>query len=228
VHCRQLSERASLGIWDATLAPRIKRLGRMAEVGSDNLKPDGVKQRVVEVEPGSHAPSYQRAVYISSGQSLIGLASELMHKLTVANDPAFGARLRRLIPVRYKNARRFAIDGMGWPETAGPQRLANYLKGRVPDLETGVLMADKLGVTVAELYGLEQVNSEHDEALLDILRNLMSLEGIPQETADNIANASLVAQRLMLRLPDDDPLPTRAKYAARVAWTQRPNPAPGR
>ena len=224
----ELRERAAVRVGNAALAPRIEPLWRVPEMRADDTEPDGVDQGVMCMEPLSHAPEYQRCVYISSGQSLIGRAAALMHKLSVASDPSFGERLRVLIGAAgYKNPRRFAIDGMGWPETAGPQRLTNYLKGRLPDIETGAKMAEALKINIGDLYGLDQANSENDEALLDILRNLMSLEGIPPETADTIARTSLVAQRLLQRLPDDDPLPTRVKYAARVAWTQRPNQATG-
>jgi hypothetical protein len=152
-----------------------------------------------------------------------------MQKLAVANDPAFGARLRQLIPLAgYKNPRRFAIDGMGWSEDGGPQRLNTYLKGRLPDIETTVTMAEKLKVSVADLLGLHEASSANDEMLGGILRNLLLLADIPADKADTIASASLAAQRLLLGFPDDEPLPTRTKYAARAAWIQQQPPAQGR
>lgn len=195
---------------------------------ADDVGSDGSDQGVVCVQTVNHDPFYQHSVYISRDETFICLASALMQKLGVANDPIFGERLRALIPAAgYKNPRRFAIDGMGWPDAAGPQRLNQYLKGRVPDLETAVTMADRLNVTIATLLGLSDLNFGTDETLRDILRHLLALEGIAPEKADTIASASLAAQKLMQLLPDDDPLPTRAKYAARVAWTQRPNQGPG-
>jgi transcriptional regulator with XRE-family HTH domain len=177
----------------------------------------------------SHAPFYQRSVYISRGQTFIGANTLLMHKHAVANDPAFGARLKALIPLAgYKNARRFAIDGMGWPDSAGPQRLNGYLKGRVPEAETLIQLAEALGVTVTELLGLDASSSAADESLQGILRHLLELEGIPHDKADTIASALIAARQLFQAFPDEEPLPVRTKYAARAAWIQRQQPAPNR
>jgi len=216
-----------MSVGDASDAPRVQTLRRLAEVRAYDIAADRLDQRVVNVEAFGHSSFYQRTVYTSSPQSFICSGSLLMQKLGMAEDTKFGERLRELIPLAgYKNPRRFAIDGMGWLPDSGPQRLNQYLKGRIPDLETAVEMADKLNVSIAGLLGVDDLSSGDDATLRDILRHLLSLEGIPPEKADTIASASLAAQRLLQLLPDDDPLPTRAKYAARVAWTQLPNQGP--
>lgn len=194
-----------------------------------HVAPDGAKNAILGMEMLGHAPFYQRSVYISRGQSFIGVATALLHKRAVANDPSFGARLKALIPLAgYKNPRRFAIDGMGWPESAGPQRLNQYLKGRVPDAETLVQMADALSVSVTDLLGLDQTSSSADESLQGILRHLLELEGILPDKADTIASALIAARRLFQAFPDEEPLPVRTKYAARAAWLQRQQPEPSK
>jgi transcriptional regulator with XRE-family HTH domain len=199
----------------------------MTEVGPHHVQTDGLDKCVVAMKSGWHSPEYQHSVYIASGQTFIGVAAALMHKLSVANDPEFGARLRAMITLAgFKNPRRFAIDGMGWPTEGGPQRLNAYLKGRIPDVETLVGIAEALNSTVGSLLGLDQVSSASDEGMRGILRHLLSLEGIEPDKADTIASASLAAQRLLRAFPDDEPLPTRAKYAARAAWLQQQSPAP--
>lgn len=146
-----------------------------------------------------------------------------MHKRDVANDPEFGARLRTLISLAgFKSLRRFAIDGMGWPEDGGAQKLNNYVKGRIPDVETLLKMADALKVSVVDLLGMQDANSAPDEGWKDILQHLLELEGIPSDKADTIASVSLAAQRLFRAFPEEEPVETRARYAARAAWSQRP------
>jgi transcriptional regulator with XRE-family HTH domain len=196
---------------------------------ANHLRADGADQFVMGVEIGSHASLYQRAVYISSGQTFIGTTTALMQKLGVANDPEFGQRLREAIEAAgYRNPRRFAIDGMGWDEQSGPQRLINYLKGRIPEVETLLALAEKLGTSVGALLNLQGVNSEADEGLKGILQHLLSLEGIDADKAGTIASVSLAAQRLLRAFPEDEPLPTRAKYAARAAWLQQQIPKTNR
>jgi hypothetical protein len=154
----------------------------------------------------------------------IGRFAALMHKLSVANDPRFGERLRQLIPLAgFKNPRRFAIEGMGWPEEGGPQRLNNHLKGRIPDVETLVQMAGVLRVSLADLLGIG-ASFGPDEGLHGILRHLLELEGIAPDKADTIASVSLAAQQLYQAFPDEEPVPTRARYAAHAAWLQQRNP----
>lgn len=182
----------------------------------------GGEDAVFGVKYIGHDPLYQRCVYTSRGQTFIGRAAALMHKLRVANDPEFGKRLRALIPLAgFKSARRFAIDGMGWPEEGGPQRLNSYLKGRVPDVETLAQMASALRVSLPDLLGMHDANAAPDEGWKGILIHLLELEGIPSDKADTIASVSIAAQRLLRALPEDDPLATRARYAARAAWIQR-------
>lgn len=196
---------------------------------ANHLRADGANQFVMGVEIGSHASLYQRSVYISSGQTFIGTTTALMQKLGVANDPEFGQRLREAIEAAgYRNPRRFAIDGMGWDEQSGPQRLINYLKGRIPEVETLLALAEKLGTSVGALLNLQGVNSEADEGLKGILQHLLSLEGIDADKAGTIASVSLAAQRLLRAFPEDEPLPTRAKYAARAAWLQQQIPKTNR
>jgi len=198
-------------------------------MGPNDIRADGLDKRVVGMRFRSHAPLYQRGVYISSAQSFIARHSTPMQKDGVEKDASFGDRLRSAIAASpFKNARQFAIKGMEWPETAGPQRLNGYLKGRVPDVETLVAMADKLGVSLAALLGLSEDGPSIDEPSIGILRHLLQLEGIPEDKADMIANASFAAHRLMRGFPDDEPLLVRMKYAARAAWLQQHHPAPGR
>jgi hypothetical protein len=214
----------------ASHAPRVETLWRQTELSPDHVVADFLDDEGVGVQVlGGHTAKYQHSVYIASGQTFIGLAAALMHKLRVAHDPEFGERLRRLIPMAgYKNPRRFAIDAMGWPETAGPQRLNGYMKGRIPDVETLVQMSEELHVSVADLLGLHDPSSSQDEGLKGILQNLLVLEGIAPDKADTIASTSLAAQRLLRAFPDEEPLPTRAKFAARAAWLQQQPPATGR
>lgn len=219
---RQLGNGSAVSGWDAPNAPCIEALWRKPELRPQHRAPEGLDDRVVCMEFGSHAALYQQPVYISRGQSFIGRFAAMMHKRGVANDPEFGARLRKLIPLAgYKNPRRFAIDGMGWPEDGGPQKLNNYLKGRIPDVETLLQIADTLRVSVSDLLGLHDINAAPDEGWRDILQHLLELEGIPADKADTIASVSLAAQRLFRAFPEEEPLSTRARYAARAAWIQR-------
>ena len=220
----QLSERTPMCVGDAPHPPCVERLRGLPEMRANHARSDGLDKAIVGVTTGGHAPEYQRSVYIARGQTFIGIAATLMHKLAVAHDTQFGERLRGLIAnAGFKNARRFAIDGMGWGDQSGPQRLNQYLKGRIPDAETLVQMATRLGVGIDELLGLDGVNAVAEAGMRDILTHLLQLEGIPPDRADTIANVSLEAQRLLKAFPEDEPLPTRAKYAARAAWLQRPS-----
>lgn len=229
MQCSQLSDGGLVGVRHASNTPCVEALRGQAEGGSDQLRTDTLNDVIIGMEFRGHAPLYQRRVYTSRGQSFIGVAAALLHKRAVANDPAFGARLKALIPAAgFKNPRRFAIDGMEWPESAGPQRLNQYLKGRVPDAETLIQMASVLGVSVTELLGLDQASSAADESLQGILQHLLELEGIQSDKADTIASALIAARRLFQAFPDEEPLPVRTKYAARAAWIQRQPPALGR
>lgn len=218
----ELSNSASMGVWDSPLPPCVQALRGQPELLPDEIGADGVDQGVMGRGFGEHASKYQRSVYIARGQTFIGRAAVLMHKLSVAHDPEFGARLRTLIPLAgYKNPRRFAIDGMGWDADGGPQKLNNYMKGRIPDVETLVQMAAALKVSVTDLLGVSGTSAIPDEGLKGILRHLLELEGISPDKADTIANVSLAAQRLLQVFPDEEPLLTRVKFAARAAWHQR-------
>lgn len=220
-----------MSVRDASYAPGIKALRALTEMGANYGGTDRLHHGVMGMEFRGHDALYQRSVYISSAQTLIYLRHALRQKRAVEKDPAFGERLLGLIKQSpYKNRRRFAIDAMGWPEENGPQRLQNYLNGRVPDIELAAMMAEKLGVSVMALYGLPEDGSDSpsavtDESLKDILLHLLSLEGIEPEKADTLASACLAAQRLLRVLPDEDPIATRAKYAARAAWHQRQSQA---
>lgn len=208
--------------------PSVKTLRTELELGSDEIVPDFLEQHGVGVKLGGHAQEYQRCVYIARGQTFIGIAAALMQKLRVAHDPEFGARLRRFIEqAGFRSARQFAIKGMGWPEDSGAQRLNQYLKGRIPEVETLLAMADALKAPVADLLGLNGANSSVDEGLKGILQHLLALEGIAPDKADTIANALLGAQRLLRAFPDEEPLPTRTKFAAQAAWLQHQHPMPG-
>lgn len=228
MQCSQLGDGRPVGVWHPSNSPCIKALRGEAETGSHQLRSDVLNDAIVGMEFSGHSPLYQRSVYTSRGQSFIGVAATLLHKRGVANDPEFGARLKALIPLAgYKNQRRFAIDGMGWPDTAGPQRLNLYIKGRVPDAETLIQMAAALNVSVTELLGLDQSSSSADASLQGILQHLLALEGIPSDKADTIASALIAARQLFQAFPDEEPLPVRTMYAARAAWIQRRQPAPG-
>lgn len=223
-----MSDGCAMRVRHAPLPPCIQPLWAQPEVSAQDIEADVLQDRVMSVGLG-HGPWYQRSVYTSRGHTFIGVAAALMHKLRVAKDPEFGERLRHLIPLAgFKNPRRFAIDGMGWPPEAGPQRLNEYLKGRIPEVETLVQMAERLNTSVADMLGLHSPNSVPDEGLKGILRHLLELEGIHPDKADTIASALLGAQRLLSAFPDEEPLPTRAKYAARAAWLQQRPPLPGR
>lgn len=227
MNSRKLRESASVRVRDAADPPSVQPLWRLPKAGANDARADLLDQGVMSVKLAGHAPKYQRKVYISRGHSLIGSHDAVRHILAVQNDPAFGERLKRLIEdAGYKSARKFALEGLGWPADNGAQRLNNYLRGRIPNIEIAALMAGKLGVTVMALYGLDDTHSEPDAALADILRHLLALEGIAPERADTIASASISAQRLLGVLPDDDPLPVRLKYATHAAWHQRPHPEP--
>jgi transcriptional regulator with XRE-family HTH domain len=222
-----LSNSSSMRVRDAPAPPSVEPLGGEAEGLSDELGADRLDQVVVGVRVRGHTPEYQHSVYISRGQTFIGLAAAVMHKLRVAHDPAFGERLRHYIArSEYKNPRRFAIGGMGWPEDSGAQRLNQYLKGRIPDVETLLAMSDAINVSVSDLLGLHGPSSAPDEGLRGILQHLLALEGIEADRADTIASALLGAQRLLRAFPDEEPLPTRAKFAARAAWLQQQSPTP--
>lgn len=218
-----------MSVGNASLAPRVKALRRLTEDGADDARANLLDQGVMGVELAAHAAKYQRSVYISRGQSFIGVDASLRQTAAVEYDKAFGDRLRALIKASgFKNPRRYAIDGLERPADSGPQRLNNYLKGRVPDVETARIMAESLNVTAMRLYGLDEANTAADVALIDILRHLLSLEGISADKADTIASASLAAQRLLQRLPDDDPIQIRVKYAAKAAWHQQQMPEIGK
>lgn len=219
----QLSDGGAVSMRHAAYSPGVETLGRELEGRTDQLGADLVDEATIGAAFSGHDPLYQRSVYTSRGQTFIGLAAALMHKLAVADDPEFGERLRALIPLAgYKNPRRFAIDGMGWPESAGPQRLNNHLHGRIPDVETLVQMAGALKVSVSDLVGLHNSSSAADEGMKGILRQLLELEGIPPAKADTIASTSVAARRLLEAFPEEEPLPIRAKFAARAAWLQQP------
>lgn len=224
---RELSDRGPMRVRDATNSPRIQALRAKLERLPDQLGTEVFDQGIVGVECGSHAPLYQRCVYTARGQTFIGLADALLHKLRVAQDPKFGLRLRDAIArAKYKSSRQFAIEGMGWTAETGPQRLNNYLKGRIPEVETLIAMADKLNESVSDLLGLRDPSSASEAGLRDTLRHLLELAGIEPEQADTIANVSLAAQRLYQAFPEEEPAPTRAKYAARAAWLQQHSPTP--
>lgn len=127
----------------------------------------------------------------------------------------FGERLLAAIQAsEFKNPNRLAV-ALEW----SPQRLNNYIKkSRVPDRASLRALAAKLKTTPEALL------SEDDEtALRDILLRLFELEGIPEERADTIASAFLVAKRLLSTFPDEGELQTRARLAAHSAWqTQLP------
>lgn len=218
-----MSDCASVRVGDAPLAPCVQALRGQSELLSNEVGTDGIDQRVMSGGFREHDPKYQHSVYIARGQSFIGQLAWVLHKLRVANDPEFGRRLKRLIKESpdFRSARAFALDGLGWPIDGAAQRLQNYLNGRIPDVETLVQISDALGVTVADLLGISGPSYVPDEALKGILQHLLELEGIAPDKADTIASASLAAQRLLQVFPDEEPLTTRTKFAARAAWHQQ-------
>lgn len=204
-----------MSVGDAALAPSVKALMAQLELGAQNGRPDLVDKLAMGMPISEHAPLYQRCVDTTSPLSFIARTSLLPDGCRMS----FGCRLKAAIKgAGYKNPRRFAIDGLGWDEQGGPQRLQNYINGRVPDRETLKLIAAKLGTSPGEL-----LNESVDAGLRDILLTLLELEGIPVEKADTLASAVLAAKRLLEAAPNDGPLATRAKIAAHAVWqTQRP------
>jgi transcriptional regulator with XRE-family HTH domain len=139
----------------------------------------------------------------------------------MAFDPVFGERLRAaIVAAGYKSMRKFTLERLHWDAGSGPQRLQNYLNGRIPDVETIGQLADATGSSVAFLLGLPASGAD-DPELRDILVHLLALADIPADTADTIASAALEGRRLLRAFPEEEPLATRAKFAARAAWHQR-------
>jgi transcriptional regulator with XRE-family HTH domain len=189
------------------------------ELSSDRRRSDIINKLAMGVPITEHVPLYQRSVDTTSPNSLIAAHCALMHNAGMS----FGCRLRDAIRAAgFKSARRFALDGLGWDEATGPQRLQNYLGGRIPDRDTLKLIAGKLGTTPGEL-----LNEGADEALRDILLPLLQLGDIPPDKADTIASAFLEAKRLIEVLPDEGPMQTRARIAAHAAWQTQHYPTPG-
>jgi hypothetical protein len=204
-----------MSMGDAALLPRMKALEAKPELLAEERSAYRIDQLGMGMKFCGHAPLYQRCVDIASPDVLIAISLALMQ----CDGVSFGDKLRSAIRAAgFKSPRRFAIDGMGWPESSGPQRLDNYLKGRIPDVPTVMAMASALNVSLGTL-----LSEATDDALRDILSSLLALEGIPEDKADTIANVAIVAKALLETLPDETPLPARARLAAHAAWrTQQP------
>lgn len=204
-----------MSVRDAALPPSVQALMAELELSAENGRPDLVNEFAVRVPVCEHAPLYQRCVDIASALSFI--AGERL--LPDNRRMSFGTRLKAAIrQAGYKSARRFAIDGLGWDEQGGPQRLQNYINGRIPDRETLKLIASKVNTSPSEL-----LNEGVDAGLRDILLTLLQLEGIPAEKADTLASAVVEAKRLLEAAPAEADLGTRARLAAQLVWqTQHP------
>jgi hypothetical protein len=224
----ELHECGPLLVGDAPFPPGMQRLRAQTEMRPDEVDADRLHEIVVGVPVFAHgAARYQRAVYISSPQSFMGGKHLFRHIVGMASDTAFGERLEAAIKdAGFKNPRRFAIDAMNWPDSSGPQRVQNYIKGRIPDDDTLNLMAGKLGVSPVALLGYDP--NAADAEIRDILRYLLELAGIGPGQADTIASAAFEARQLLRGLPEEGPPDIRARIAAHAAWRQRRSPTLGK
>lgn len=163
---------------------------------------------------------YQHPVDTARGQSFIPAIYALRHIGRMATQPldtAFGERLKAAIRrAGFKSDRRFALDGLKWDASNGPQRLSNYIKGRIPDAPTLRQIAAALSIPPSEL-----LSGDDGAGLRDILLHLLELEGIDRDRSDTIASVFLEAKRLLETFPDEAELPTRARFAAHAAWQQQ-------
>lgn len=177
-------------------------------------------QRVDEGAMGmsafAHEPLYQRFVDIARGLSLM----EGQTHISQMAGMAFGERLLAAIQAsEFKNPNRLAV-ALEW----SPQRLNNYIKkNRVPDRTALRVIAERLKTSPEAL-----LDEGDEDALRDILLRLFELEGIPEDRADTLASAFLVAKRLLATFPDEGELQTRARLAAHSAWQTQPPQALGR
>lgn len=228
MNCRQLSDGGTVSVRNAALAPCIEALVTEAELGPDNAEPDPGHEFRVAMPWSCHGHGlYQRPVYISSADSFIAARRAFRHIVGVAKNVEFGQRLKQAIKASsYRSARRFAVDAMGWPENGGPQRLQNYISGRVPDNKTLAIMCDRLGVSRVDLLGYDP--SEEDAEAHSVLRHLLEIAGIAPDQADTIASAALEARELLRGFPEDEALDSRARFAAHAAWRQIHSPGLGR
>jgi transcriptional regulator with XRE-family HTH domain len=198
----------------------VEALMAQCELEPDNARSNVIDQGIVGVPVIKHGPLYQQHVDTSSPFSFIALS--LM--LAQSRGMTFGERLMAAIEASsYKNQRAFAIDGLGWDEASGPQRLSNYIKkNRVPRHDTLQKIAAALKTTPQAL-----INGNADAALKDILLRLFELADIPADTADTLATAFLAAKRLHETYPEDVEPRQRVRLAAHSAWHLQPPLARG-
>jgi transcriptional regulator with XRE-family HTH domain len=211
----KLRDCGTIAMRNAALAPHVKALMAQRELAADHSRPEGVDDVVVGVPTLKHAALYQRLVDIATALSLLAQKDGSDQKACMQ----FGEKLESAIRAsEFKNPNRLAV-ALGW----SPQRLSNYIKkDRIPDRPSLRAIAEKLKTTPEALI------SEGDEnALRDILLRLFELEGIPEDRADTLASAFLVAKRLLSTFPDEGELQTRARLAAHSAWQTQPPPALG-
>lgn len=226
----QLCEVAAEGFRNTANTPVVQAL--RADTGklfAHGIAPNLFDQSGVGMECANHAPVISTYRLHCKGQSLIGVTETVMHKARVAKlgnkDPEFGKRLRALIAAHksYRSLRSFAL-AMGWESDGAGQRLDNYLKGRIPDLETLIRMGELLGASVPELLGQgapAPADRAEDDGARDILVHLLEQAGIDPASADTIANAFLEAQLLYRTIPEDEDHGVLARFSAHAAWQLR-------
>jgi transcriptional regulator with XRE-family HTH domain len=124
-----------------------------------------------------------------------------------------GQRIEAAYTAKGFNQRQAALK-LGW----SAQRLANYVNGRAPDLGSLLKIANEFDTTPNELLG---ISGQSDSELLDILRRLLELEGLPAHRAGTIAEAAIATQKLLRSLPGAPDSPDRPAIAAQAIWTAR-------
>jgi transcriptional regulator with XRE-family HTH domain len=133
------------------------------------------------------------------------------HALHIARME-LGKRIEAAYLAKGLNQRQAAIR-LGW----SPQRLGNYVAGRAPDLASLLKIAREFGTTPNALLGISE---QSDSELLDILRRLLELEGLPAPRAGMIAEVAQASLRQLQRHPSDRS-PELPAVIAQTIWTER-------
>lgn len=176
---------------------------------ADDMRADLINQDAVGVLWKGHTPTYQRGVETARALSLIARARAILVNRSVMK---LGERIEAAYVAKGLNQRQ-AAERLHW----SAQRLHNYVNGRNPDLDSLMRIAEAFDTTPNELLGL---NEESGSELLDILRRLLELEGLPAHRAGTIAEAAIAAQRLLRSLPGGGS-PDRPAIAAQAIWSAR-------
>jgi transcriptional regulator with XRE-family HTH domain len=190
--------------------PCVERLMRQVELRAHDRSANGVDQSAVFMLGEGHASLYQRTVETSSASSLIAnthVANLLLARMALSD------RIRAAYQAKgFKSARAAAI-ACGWDA----QRFDNYLKGRVPDVESLMRMSEVFGTTPNDLLGISE---QSDSELLDILRRLLELEGLPAPRAGMIAEVAQASLRQLQHHPGDRS-PELPAVIAQTIWIER-------